>query len=87
MLDLRLVREDPERYREALGRRGMAGLLDEALELDSKRRELLPELEELRAAKNRASKQIGELQRSGEDASEAIAEVREVSDRERELES
>jgi seryl-tRNA synthetase len=87
LLDLRLVREDPERYREALGRRGMAALLDEALELDAKRRELLPELEELRATKNRASKQIGELQRSGEDASEAIAEVRQVSERERELES
>jgi seryl-tRNA synthetase len=87
LLDLRLVREDPERYREALGRRGMAALLDEALKLDSQRRELLPELEELRASKNRASKQIGELQRSGEDASEAIAEVRQVSERERELES
>jgi seryl-tRNA synthetase len=87
LLDLKLVREDPERYRAALGRRGMAAVLDEALAVDARRRELLPELEELRASKNRASKRIGELQRSGEDASEAIAEVRQVSDRERELES
>jgi seryl-tRNA synthetase len=87
LLDLRLVREDPERYRRALARRGVAAALDDALELDARRRELLPELEELRASKNRASKRIGELQRTGEDASEAIAEVRKVTDRERELES
>ena len=61
-------------------------MLDEALELDERRRALLPELEDLRARKNQASKRIGELQRSGEDASEAIAETRGLSDREKELE-
>jgi seryl-tRNA synthetase len=71
--------------RAALARRGAAGAVDELLELDARRRELLPELEELRAAKNRASKQIGELQRSGEDASAAIEQVRESSAREKEL--
>jgi seryl-tRNA synthetase len=60
-------------------------VLDEALELDERRRALLPELEDLRARKNQASKRIGELQRSGEDASEAIAETRGLSDREKEL--
>jgi seryl-tRNA synthetase len=59
--------------------------LDEALELDERRRALLPELEDLRARKNQASKRIGELQRSGEDAAEAIAETRGLSDREKEL--
>jgi seryl-tRNA synthetase len=86
LLDLRLVREDPERYRAALARRGAAEALEEALELDTRRRELLPELEELRAQKNTASKQIGELQRGGEDASEAIEEVRRASEREKTLE-
>jgi seryl-tRNA synthetase len=60
-------------------------VVDELLALDARRRELLPELEELRAEKNRASKRIGELQRSGEDASEAIAEVKQSSTREKEL--
>ena len=87
MLDLRQIREDPEPARISLARRGMdPAVLDEALELDERRRTLLPELEELRARKNQASKQIGELQRSGEDASEAIAEVRGVSEREKGLE-
>jgi seryl-tRNA synthetase len=60
-------------------------VIDEALELDERRRALLPELEDLRARKNQASKRIGELQRGGEDASEAIAETRGLSEREKEL--
>ena len=73
MLDLRQIREDPQAARDALARRGVdASILDDALELDERRRALLPELEDLRARKNQASKRIGELQRTGEDASEAI---------------
>jgi seryl-tRNA synthetase len=87
VLDLRQLREDPEPAREALARRGVdPALLDEALELDERRRLLLPELEELRRAKNEASKRIGELQRSGADATEAIAAVRSASGREKQLE-
>ena len=86
MLDLRLVREDLEGAKRALGRRGLdPALLDQALELDERRRAILPELEELRRRKNEASKQIGELQRGGRDASGAIAEVRGASSREKEL--
>ena len=86
MLDLRQLRENPEQSRAALARRGVdPATLDEALELDERRRALLPELEELRRAKNEASKRIGELQRSGADAAEAIAEVRSASGREKEL--
>jgi seryl-tRNA synthetase len=86
MLDLRQIREDPQPARDALARRGVdPAILDEALELDERRRALLPQLEDLRARKNQASKRIGELQRSGEDASEAIAETRELSGREKQL--
>jgi seryl-tRNA synthetase len=86
VLDLREIREDPEPARSALARRGVdPAALDQALELDDRRRALLPELEELRRRKNEASKRIGELQRAGGDASEAIAEVRGVSAREKEL--
>jgi seryl-tRNA synthetase len=86
VLDLREIREDPEPARAALARRGVdPAALDRALELDDRRRALLPELEELRRRKNEASKRIGELQRAGGDASEAIAEVKGVSAREKEL--
>jgi seryl-tRNA synthetase len=87
VLDLRQIREDPEPARAGLARRGTdPALLDEALELDERRRSLLPDLEERRRLKNEASRRIGELQRSGEDASAAIAEVKGASAREKELE-
>jgi seryl-tRNA synthetase len=86
VLDLRQLREDPQPARDALARRGVdPAIFDEALELDERRRAILPELEELRRAKNEASKRIGELQRSGQDASDAIAAVRSASGREKEL--
>jgi seryl-tRNA synthetase len=86
VLDLRQIRDDPAPAREALGRRGFdVSLLDQALELDERRRTLLPELEELRRSKNEASRRIGELQRSGQDATAAIAEVRGASAHEKEL--
>jgi seryl-tRNA synthetase len=86
VLDLRQIRDDPEPARVALARRGLdPAALDDALELDDRRRAILPELEELRRRKNEASKRIGELQRTAGDASEAIAEVRGFSAREKEL--
>jgi seryl-tRNA synthetase len=86
VLDLREIRADPEPARAGLRRRGVdPAVLDEALQLDERRRAILPELEELRRHKNEASKRIGELQRAGEDAAAAIAEVREDSTREKQL--
>jgi len=89
MLDLKAIRSDPGPAREALSRRGDGSdeRLDRVLELDSRRRQILPELEELRAARNAASKRIGQLQRSGEDASAAIAEAQETGDRQKALEA
>jgi seryl-tRNA synthetase len=87
VLDLKAIRAEPDAARAALARRGSDEALDRVLALDSRRREILPELEELRASKNAASKRIGEIQREGGDASEAIAEVRSVGDREKELDA
>jgi seryl-tRNA synthetase len=87
VLDLKEIREDPEPAREGLRRRGFdVTLLDEALELDERRRALLPRLEELRREKNEASKKIGELQRTGADASGAIAQVKKISAEEKQWE-
>jgi seryl-tRNA synthetase len=87
VLDLKAIRSAPDAARAALARRGDGSdeRLARALELDERRRAILPQLEGLRADKNAASKRIGELQRAGEDATEAIAAVREVGEREKEL--
>jgi len=89
VLDLRAIRDNPAGARAALARRrgSAAGELDRALELDARRRALLPELESLRADRNAASKRIGELQREGGDTAAAIAAVREASGREQEIDA
>ncbi|HXQ00651.1 MAG TPA: serine--tRNA ligase [Solirubrobacteraceae bacterium] len=87
MLDLKLIRDEPERVRAELARRGEDALagLDLVLELDARRRALIPSLEELRASRNAAAEAIAQAKRAGEDASEAIARQREVGSREKEL--
>jgi seryl-tRNA synthetase len=87
MLDLKLIREDPERVRAALARRGeqAAAGLDAVLDLDGRRRALIPTLEELRASRNAAAEAIAQAKRSGQDATEAIATQREVGAREKQL--
>ena len=83
MLDLKAIRRDPEPVRAALARRrdGSDARLEDALSLDARRLELLPEVEALRARQNEASQGIARAKKAGEDASEAIAEMQEVSRR------
>jgi seryl-tRNA synthetase len=87
MLDLKLIREDPDGVRAALARRGpdAVGGLDRVIELDRRRRDLLPQLEGLRAQQNDANARI----RAASDASEReqeIAAMRLVAARAKELE-
>jgi seryl-tRNA synthetase len=83
VLDLKAIRRDPDAVRAALARRGDGSdvRLDEVLRLDERRRELLPEVEGLRARQNEASQGIAQAKKAGEDAADAIAEMQEVSRR------
>ena len=78
MLDLKLIRSDPERVKAALARRGAAEQVDELLALDARRRELLPEVENAQAERKTLSKQIGEAKQAGEEAEELMATVQGV---------
>jgi seryl-tRNA synthetase len=75
LLDLKLIRSDPERVKAALARRGAAEQVDELLALDARRRELLPAVEDAQAERKALSKQIGEKKQAGEDAAELMATV------------
>jgi seryl-tRNA synthetase len=75
LLDLKLIRSDPERVKAALARRGAGAQVDELLALDGRRRELLPEIENAQAERKTLSKQIGERKQAGEDAAELMATV------------
>jgi seryl-tRNA synthetase len=86
MLDLRQVREETELVRERLGRRGnpeLLVMLDRVLELDADRRELIAEVDALRARRNEVSPRVGELKKAGrhEEAEGVIAEMRDLGER------
>jgi seryl-tRNA synthetase len=83
MLDLKAIREDPDGVRAALARRrdGSDAVLDRVLALDARRRELLPEVEGIKAQQNKASQAIAAAKQEGGDASAAIAEMQQVARR------
>ena len=77
MLDVKMVRSNPDGIREALARRGAsAASLDEFLALEEHRRKLLTEVESMRAERKRTSDEIAAVKKSGGDAEPAIAAMR-----------
>jgi seryl-tRNA synthetase len=81
MLDLKLIRSDPERVKTALARRGAAARVDELLALDARRRQLLPEVESAQAERKTLSKQIGAAKQAGEGTEELMATVQELKEK------
>lgn len=77
MLDIRLIRENPELVRQALEKRGDTFALDKILEIDAHYRNLLRQTEELRARHNEASKQLGQ---SKEKPPQLIAQMRQMGE-------
>ena len=58
MLDIKFIRENPDKVKEACKNKQVKVDIDRLLELDKKRRELLLALEDMRAQKNKANKEI-----------------------------
>jgi seryl-tRNA synthetase len=79
MLDLRLIRRDPDSVRAALARRGDDGRLDEVLDLDEDWRAATASAERLRAEQKAASDAIAAAKRSGEDAGPLLERMRDMS--------
>jgi seryl-tRNA synthetase len=84
MLDLRLIRENPDHVRNALRRLNADAPIDDILQLDEQRRSLLTEVEDLKARRNTGSKEIGKAA-AGEERDQKIAEMRQLGDRIAEL--
>jgi len=81
VLDLRLIREQPEMVARALAIKGGAELVKQVVALDASRRELIRKADDLKADRNRASEAIGQAKKRGEDASAEMARMRDVGDR------
>jgi len=82
MLDIKFIRDNPDTVRRALALRRSDFSIDEVLELDEQRRNLLVEVEGLKARRNEVSKEIG---RTGEKPPHLIEEMRGIGERIKEL--
>ena len=87
MLDLKYIRENPERVRHAIAVKHEKADLDALLDLDVKRRELIAKVESCRADQNRATQEIARMKKAGEDADTAITEMRQLSEKIKDLDS
>jgi len=79
MLDLNFIRKNPEKVKAALKLLNTEAPIDEILELDKTRREVLKKVETLRAERNTGSKAIGALMREGK-RTEAEAQKKRMSE-------
>jgi seryl-tRNA synthetase len=81
VLDLRLIRRDPDAVRSALARRSpdLAARVDELTDLDASWREATAAAERLRAEQKAASEGIAAAKKAGDDAGDAIARMKDVS--------
>jgi seryl-tRNA synthetase len=79
MLDIKWIRENPDKLDDALARRGASPAAAELIKLDEARREHLKRLQDLQGRRNEASREIGKAKSTGD---EALAEklIREIAE-------
>ena len=84
MLDIKVIRDDPERVKKAILERGMSAEVadvDGILEQDARRRALLVEVEDLKHQRNQASEEIVALKKEGGDAAAIVEKMKGISER------
>ncbi|WP_436962936.1 serine--tRNA ligase [Staphylococcus succinus] len=81
MLDIKVFRNEPDFIKEKVKKRGMdVKVVDDVLELDEQRRQLISKAEEMKAERNKVSGEIAQKKRNKEDADDAIAAMRNLGD-------
>ncbi len=87
MLDLKLIRTETEKVKKALGRRKENVDIDAVIAVDDRRRELLFEVENLKAKQNEVTKLIPVMKKEGKDVSAVLSEMKEISEKVKELDA
>ena len=85
MLDIKILRQNPEIIKEALKKRNNDLDITPAIELDKKRREILVDVEQKKASQNEISKKIPQMKKNGESTDEIFKEMKELSNTIKEL--
>ena len=80
MLDINKIRQSPDEVAAALKKRGYDVDFSEFLALDAKRREIITDVEKLKAERNAVSRDIPNIKKAGGDASELLNKMKTVSD-------
>ena len=80
MLDIKLIRENPEKINELLKRRNPDLSVDNVIKIDEERRKVQFELDNLRAKRKAESNKIGLMKKEGIDTTEIQAEIRALGD-------
>ena len=82
MLDIKLIRENPEKVKAAMKTRNkdMDAVVDEILEIDAEVRALTQKADALKAEQNAASKKIPQIKKEGGDISEIMARMNEIKE-------
>ena len=80
MLDIKLIRENPEKINELLKRRNPNLSINEVIQIDIERRSMQTQADELRAKRKIESQKIGELKKQGENTDEIQEDVRKIGD-------
>ena len=83
MLDLKVIKENTQHVKERLAARGKdySQDIDKVLELDTMRRSLIAETEQLKAKQNAITKQVPIMKKEGKNTDELFAEMKELSDK------
>lgn len=79
MLDIKFIRENIDLVKQAILNKGEKADVDRLILLDSKKREQLARVEELKHRKNVVSKEIGQMKKDGQDASSLTVEMKQVA--------
>lgn len=88
MLDIKRIRANVEEVKELLERRQNGAYdIDVIVKLDGDRREILQEVEQLKAKQNQVSKEIPKLKKEGKDVAPIFAEMKEISNKVKELDA
>ena len=80
MLDIKIIRENPDKVNELLKRRNPELSIDEVLKIDTERRKIQFKADELRAKRKAESQKIGLMKKNGENTDGIQEEVRKLGE-------
>ena len=87
MLDIKILRTEPEKIKQALKNRNNDLDISPLIELDQKRRNLIAKVEQMKAKQNEISKQIPQMKKNGEDTAAIFAEMKTLSNEIKEIDT